>query len=78
MTRIKYLGPSASVNIEPFGSHARGQEKDYPDDFAAELLATSRKQRFEMAPVQSRGRQEAATDEPAAAPQRARKTAKKG
>lgn len=44
--KIKYLGPSSSVNVAPYGPHPKGQVVDYPDDFAEELLATSKKQRF--------------------------------
>ena len=47
--QVKYLGPSRSVNIAPFGAHYRDEIKDYPDDFAAELLETSHKQQFEPA-----------------------------
>jgi hypothetical protein len=45
--RIKYLGPSPSVIVEPYGPHRQDEEKEYPDAFGAELLATSKKQRFE-------------------------------
>jgi len=44
--KIKYLGPSGSVNVVPYGSHVKGQTVDYPDSFAEELLSTSKKQRF--------------------------------
>jgi hypothetical protein len=47
MTKIKYNGPSESINVEPYGRHARGTVKEYPDDFAVDLIATSRKQKFE-------------------------------
>ena len=47
MTIIKYLGPSESVNVPPMGTHRQGEEKEYPDDFAADLIATSKKQKFE-------------------------------
>ncbi len=45
---IKYLGPSESVNVEPYGSHAKDKIEEYPDDFGKELLATSKKQKFEI------------------------------
>lgn len=45
--KIKYLGPSDSVNVGGFGSQSKYEEKEYPDDVGAELLATSKKQRFE-------------------------------
>ena len=45
---IKYLGPSDSVNVAPFGPHGKGEVKDYPDGFGKELLATSQKQQFEV------------------------------
>ncbi len=48
MTIIRYLGPGGSVMVHPYGRHAKDQEKEYPDDFATELLATSRRQRFEV------------------------------
>lgn len=44
---IKYLGPSDAVNIAPFGSHRKDEVKSYPDVFAKDLLATSKKQRFQ-------------------------------
>jgi len=45
--KIKYLGPSPSVNVGGFGEHLKNQVADYPDDVAEELLSTSKKQRFE-------------------------------
>jgi hypothetical protein len=50
MARIKYNGPSESINVEPYGRHVRGTVKEYPDDFAVDLIATSRKQKFERMP----------------------------
>jgi len=44
---IKYLGPSDKVNVGGHGLHLRKEVKEYPDDFAEELLATSQKQQFE-------------------------------
>lgn len=43
---IIYTGPSAVVNVHPYGPQNKGEEKDYPDGFGVELLATSKKQRF--------------------------------
>jgi len=43
---IRYDGPSPSVNVEPYGSHAKGEVKEYPAEFGEELIATSKKQRF--------------------------------
>lgn len=37
-----------SVNIAPYGSHAKNEVKDYPDEFGEDLLATSKKQKFEV------------------------------
>lgn len=45
--KIKYSGPSNTVNVPPYGKHAKDQVKEYPDDFAKELLATSNRQQFE-------------------------------
>jgi len=45
--KIKYLGPGDAVNVEPYGRHLKDQVKDYPDDFADELLTTSTRQQFE-------------------------------
>lgn len=45
--KIKYLGPSDSVNVAPFGEHPKGKVKWYPDEFGKELLETSKKQKFE-------------------------------
>lgn len=36
-----------SVNVAPYGSHAKDEAKDYPDEFGEDLLATSKKQKFE-------------------------------
>ena len=46
--KIKYLGPSKSVNVGGYGAHGKGRTKDYPDEVAEELLATARKQRFQL------------------------------
>lgn len=45
--RIKYLGPSGFVFITPYGDHQKGETKEYPDEFGKELIATSKKQKFE-------------------------------
>lgn len=45
--KIKYLGPSESVNVGGFGPHRKGEVKDYPEDMAADLLTSSKKQKFE-------------------------------
>jgi len=44
--QVKYLGPSGEVNVVPYGPHRKGDVEEYPDDFAEELLATSKKQKF--------------------------------
>ncbi len=46
--KIRYLGPSPSVNVGEFGPHYKDEVKDYPDKVGKELLATMRKQRFEL------------------------------
>jgi len=46
--RIKYNGPAEQVNVAGYGPHRLGEEKEYPDDFAAELLDTSSRQMFEV------------------------------
>jgi len=46
--KVKYLGPGSSVNVHPYGAHAEGETKDYPEDFTRELLLTSRENRFEV------------------------------
>ena len=43
---IEYLGPADWVNVEPHGRHMKNEVKEYPDDFAEELLGTSKKQQF--------------------------------
>lgn len=52
--KIKYLGPSPSVNVGEFGPHPKDVVIDYPDDVAEELLATSKKQKFERADSEDR------------------------
>jgi len=44
--KVKYLGPRDGVHVEPYGVHLKNQVKDYPGDFAENLIATSQKQRF--------------------------------
>lgn len=46
--KIKYLGPSAKVNVHPFGEHRKFEVKDYPDDFAEDMIATRREHKFEI------------------------------
>jgi len=45
---IRYLGPREEIDLPPHGRHLRGQLKDYPEDFGKELLATSKRQVFEV------------------------------
>ena len=45
--KIKYLGPPPEVNVAPYGPHKQDEVKEYPDEFAEDLLATSKKQHFE-------------------------------
>lgn len=44
--KIKYLGPSSTVNVAPYGKHDVGEDKDYPNEFGEALIKTSRKQKF--------------------------------
>lgn len=46
--KVRYLGPRQSVWVAPFGVHVAGEIKDYPEEFARDLVATSRRQQFEM------------------------------
>lgn len=48
---IRYDGPAPSVNVGGHGEHLQGQVMEYPDDFGAELLETSRRQKFERVDV---------------------------
>lgn len=45
---IMYVGPREDIDLPPHGKHLRGQSKEYPDDFGRELLATSKRQIFQM------------------------------
>jgi hypothetical protein len=45
---IMYLGPREEIELPPYGKHLRGTSKDYPDAFATELIATSKRQMFEV------------------------------
>jgi len=58
--KVKYLGPRDGVHVEPYGVHLKNQVKDYPDDFADDLIATSQKQQFKAME----------TRKPAAAPEK--------
>lgn len=46
MMILRYDGPREAIVIAGYGAHRRGEPKEYPDDVAAMLLATSQKQRF--------------------------------
>ena len=46
MMRIKYLGPSPSVNIGGYPSQKKDEIVDYPEDFGKELISSNKKQRF--------------------------------
>lgn len=52
---IKYLGPSDEVIVAPYGPHKKDAVKEYPDDFGAELLASSKKQKFEEVEAEPTG-----------------------
>lgn len=45
--KIIYLGPSESVNVAPYGNHRKNEMKNYSDEFGADLLLSSKMQRFE-------------------------------
>jgi len=45
--QVKYCGPRKEIIVAPYGPHRKGDVKEYPDDFAEELMATSKKQQFE-------------------------------
>lgn len=45
--KIKYTGPRDVINVAPYGLHGKDEVKDYPDEFGEDLLATSKKQKFE-------------------------------
>ncbi len=53
--QIKYVGPSPSVIVHPYGVHMKDKVREYPDDFGEELLATSHKQNFEQVGGQRSG-----------------------
>lgn len=46
--KIKYKGPAEKVIVGGFGPHLQGEEKNYPEGVAKELLAGKRQQ-FEAA-----------------------------
>ena len=46
--QVKYIGPMDAVRVGEYGKHEKGEIKDYPPDFAKQLLATSSKQQFEL------------------------------
>jgi len=45
--KVKYLGPRESINVHPYGPHAKDEVKNYPDDFAHDLVDGSSRQQFE-------------------------------
>ncbi len=46
--KIRYIGPCDRVNVAPYGEHRQDEVREYPDDFAANLLKTSVRQVFEV------------------------------
>jgi hypothetical protein len=68
---IRYVGPSPSVLVVPYGEQLAGQAKEYPDAFGQELLDTSKKQRFEAVEPAPNGVD--VPDSPDAAPLRKKK-----
>ena len=44
--KVKYLGPNDYCDVAPHGRHFKGKTEEYPDDFAKELVATSKRQKF--------------------------------
>lgn len=47
--KVRYLGPRSSVIVAPYGAHPAGEIKDYPEEFARDLVSTSLRQQFELA-----------------------------
>jgi len=47
--RVKYLGPRDQVFVPPYGRHWKDKIEPYPDEFAEDLVATSKKNKFEFA-----------------------------
>lgn len=48
--KVRYLGPRRSVPVAGYGEHPAGEIRDYPEAFGRELVAASRRQRFEIIP----------------------------
>ncbi len=48
---IRYLGPRNKINVAPHGRHLKDEVKEDPDDFGADLLVTSKRQKFEEVDV---------------------------
>jgi len=46
--KIKYCGPGSFINVHPHGRHDKDEVKDYPDEFAEDLLATAKENKFEV------------------------------
>ena len=44
--KVKYMGPSPSVNIGGYPEQRKGEIVEYNDEFAKELLKSSKKQNF--------------------------------
>lgn len=49
--KIRYDGPCDMVRVAPYGEHYNGVEKEYPEDFAKELIETSKKQQFSIVKI---------------------------
>lgn len=63
--KIKYDGPRHVVGVAGFGDHKKGEVKDYPDEIAEELLATSTRQRFSTVDAPTMKPKPKAADKPA-------------
>jgi hypothetical protein len=64
MAKVLYEGPRGEINVVPFGKHAIGEEKEYPVDFAEDLVKTSKKNKFKItkSPPKKKGADERLAD----------------
>lgn len=57
---IMYNGPREEIDLPPHGKHKRGEVKDYPEAYALDLLATSKRQLFAEIVIETKEKEEAA------------------
>ena len=48
LVSVLYEGPCDKIIVAPYGDHDKGVEKEYPENFAIELIETSKTHQFKI------------------------------